>query len=95
MRALLKCVAALENLTKEDIKSWIEARTKSEDFTALHLASFKGNVDAARSLIEYGADAHALTVHGLNMLHAAAQGDSAASLYYFRKRGVDVNAKDN
>mmetsp|Transcript_48182 Transcript_48182/g.65432 ORF Transcript_48182/g.65432 Transcript_48182/m.65432 type:complete len:100 (-) Transcript_48182:1300-1599(-) len=29
------------------------------------------------------------------MLHVAAQGDAAPSLYYFRKLGVDLNKPDN
>lgn len=49
-------------------------------------------MDAVRILMKYGADKHAVNYFGLNMVHVAAQGDQAASLYYFYRAGVDINA---
>ena len=51
-------------------------------------------MDAIKVLIQYGSDPMALNAFGLNMLHTASQGDSAAPLHYFRKRGVDINQQD-
>jgi len=45
-------------------------------------------------LISFGADKDALTATGLNMLHVAAQGDSASSLYFFKEMGLDINTAD-
>ena len=52
-------------------------------------------MDAVKTLVNYGSDPMALNKYGLNMLHTAAQGDSAAPLYYFKKKGVDINQQDN
>lgn len=51
---------------------WINAKTKGEGWTALHYASFQGNVDAIYSLLKYGADITVVNNNGLNMLHVAA-----------------------
>ena len=52
-------------------------------------------MDAIKTLIKYGSDPMALNGFGLNMMHTASQGDSAAPLYYFKNLGVDINQKDN
>ena len=97
--AVLKCIpgklSALIKLTQEIqesivspevIRQWVNSRTSDHNqFTPLHLASFKGNMDAIETLVSYGADPHAKNGYGLNMLHVAAQGDSAVSLYYFMR----------
>lgn len=57
----------------------------------MHLASFKGNMDAVKTLIKYGGDPEAINFFGLNMLHVAAQGDSAATLYFFKQLNIDMN----
>ena len=75
----------------ERIKKWVDAPSSAEEFTALHLASFKGNMDAIRALIAYGANIHAVNKFGLNMLHVAAQGDVACSLYFFKEKGVSLD----
>jgi len=51
-------------------------------------------MDAVQTLIDLGADPFATNVFGLSMLHVAAQGDAAPSLYYFKKLGLDLNARD-
>ena len=40
-------------------------------------------MDAIKTLIEHGSDPAAINAFGLSMLHVAAQGDAANSLYYF------------
>ena len=67
---------------------------QNDQFTPLHLASFKGNMDAALSLIANGSNVMAQNAFGLNMIHVAAQGDAAPSLYFFLTKGVDINAQD-
>lgn len=51
-------------------------------------------MDAIRTLMRIGADKHAENYFGLNMVHVAAQGDQAASLFYFKEQGVDINKQD-
>jgi ankyrin repeat protein len=38
----------------------------------MHLASYRGNMDAIKTLILHGADQHAENYFGLNMVHVAA-----------------------
>eukprot|EP00354_Favella_ehrenbergii_P011337 CAMPEP_0170456526 /NCGR_PEP_ID=MMETSP0123-20130129/4129_1 /TAXON_ID=182087 /ORGANISM="Favella ehrenbergii, Strain Fehren 1" /LENGTH=187 /DNA_ID=CAMNT_0010720029 /DNA_START=892 /DNA_END=1454 /DNA_ORIENTATION=- len=92
--ALIKIIIEVQNVTLDEIKTWVEQRTLKDRFSALHLASFKGNMDAIETLMVYGADPLAINFFGLNMLHVAAQGDSAASLYYFRRLKLDINMQD-
>ena len=66
-----------------------------DNFSPLHFASYKGHLDAINTLLRFGADKDALTATGLNMLHVAAQGDSASSLYLFKELGLDINSVDN
>ena len=48
-------------------------------------------MDAVHTLMKNGADKDSENFFGLNMLHVAAQGDQAASLYYFYTRDVSIN----
>jgi palmitoyltransferase len=62
-----------------------------EGFTALHYASYRGNVELAKLLLDLGADLNAKNSFGLNVLHIAAQGDQPTTLYYFHKLlGVNI-----
>ena len=56
------------------MKRWINKQTIGEEgFTALHFASFHGNLVLIKYLIEEcGADVHAINKHNINMLHVAA-----------------------
>lgn len=84
-------LAKANGANNDHIKEWVNSRTSADAFTPLHLASFKGNMDAVRVLIDHGSDIFALNEFGLNMLHVAAQGDVAAPLYFFWEKGVDLN----
>jgi hypothetical protein len=48
-------------------------------------------MDAVTQLVKHGADNMAKNFFGLNMLHVAAQGDQANTLYYFFQSGVNIN----
>jgi len=51
-------------------------------------------MDAVETLVDHGSDPRAINAFGLSMLHVAAQGDAANSLYYFVKEGLDINLQD-
>ena len=84
------------NLSQDDFKKLIN-KTNSKGVVALHYASFQGNVDALKYLINYGADINALTSRNLNVLHYAAQGNQPNSLVYFylfHKDKIDLEKTD-
>ena len=55
------------------LKKWINRHTLGEEgFTALHFASFHGNLKMIRYLMSQGADIFARNRHNINMLHVAA-----------------------
>lgn len=57
---------------KNIIQNWVNKQTHDESFTAIHYASFNGNIEICQMLIEEGADKHVQNRHGLNSLHIAA-----------------------
>jgi ankyrin repeat protein len=58
-----------------EMRKWVNKKTNDEGFTALHFASFRGNIVLVRLLIEQHADISVRNKFGINMLHVAAQGD--------------------
>ena len=74
---------------------WVNHKTEEDGFIALHFASFRGNVNMIKLLLENGADMHMRNNFGINVLHVAAQGDQPISLYFFKEKGIDINSKDN
>ena len=67
-------------------KDFINAKTDCDNQTALHYASFRGNITIIKLLIENHAEINALTSKGLNMLHKAAQGNKPSAICYFNKK---------
>ena len=69
---------------KVKLKGWINSISLGDDgFTALHFASFHGNMQMIKLLVKHGANIHAQNKQGINMLHVAAQGDAPVSMGYF------------
>jgi len=56
VEALIGLAKKVQNATDQQIKGWVNSRTNGEQFSPLHLASFKENMDAIRSLIAHGSD---------------------------------------
>jgi palmitoyltransferase ZDHHC13/17 len=91
VKQVINLADTLQKPSKQEVQQWCNMRTHKDQFSALHLASYRGNMDAARTLIAYGADMHAENFFGLNMVHVAAQGDQATTLYFFKTQGIDIN----
>ena len=66
---------AKKEMKQHEISVWVNLQTEEEKFTALHYASFKGNVRIAQKLVDNGADIETRNANGLNVVHIAAQGD--------------------
>ena len=66
-----------------------------DGFTALHLAAFFGQLEAAAVLLEHGAAPDAVAGNGslLRPLHSAAAGGHAAIVGLLLERGADPNAR--
>jgi palmitoyltransferase len=56
-----------------------------QGYTALHYASYRGNIDITKLLIECGANIDITNKRGLNVLHMSAQGNQPSSLVYFKE----------
>ena len=67
-------------------KNFINAKTEGDSLTALHYASFRGNIKMIKLLIENYAEINALSSHGINMIHKAAQGNKPSAIIYFNKK---------
>ena len=87
--------AKSQELSPDQIATWIKKKDSGDGFCALHYASFKGNTDICDILIVNGANIQAKNNFGINMIHVAAQGDMPISIYYFKKRGLDLRSRDN
>ena len=70
-------------------------RRSNDGFTALHFASFFDHVDAARLLLDHGADpsAKADNAMGVEPLHSAAAGRAPRIVELLLARGADPNAR--
>lgn len=59
-------------VTDSLMKQWVNAQTLDDGFSALHYASFRGNIVLIKLLIKNGANISAKNKFGINMLHVAA-----------------------
>ena len=76
-------------------KDFINAKTEGDNLTALHFASFRGNIKIIQLLIANFAEINALSSHGLNMIHKAAQGNKPSAIVYFNKKyNMDLTAAE-
>mmetsp|Transcript_6756 Transcript_6756/g.4875 ORF Transcript_6756/g.4875 Transcript_6756/m.4875 type:complete len:178 (+) Transcript_6756:655-1188(+) len=78
------------------IKDWVDTPT-DEKFTAIHFATYHGNFDLIKMLVEeLNADFTTQNVFGSSVIHIAAQGDQPLPLFYFIViKNMDVNLTDN
>ena len=86
-RGLEELLAADDGLAK----GW-----SPDGFTPLHLAAFFGQEDAARLLLEHGADANVVARHEsikVAPLHSAAAGAHSSIVTVLLEAGADANAR--
>ena len=70
---------------KTEIKKLINQES-SQGFTALHYASYRGNLEIINKLIENGGEVEVSNKRGLNVLHMAAQGNQPSALVFFKEK---------
>jgi ankyrin repeat protein len=88
-------VARLRDLLDED-PALVRAES-SDEATALHFAAFFAQPEAARFLLERGADVHVVspTFGNVTPLHSAAAGKSAEIVRALLEAGADPNARQS
>jgi palmitoyltransferase len=50
----------------------VNQKTEDDGFTAIHFASFRGNIPLIELLLSVGADMYARNNFGINVMHVAA-----------------------
>ena len=71
---------------EEIFKDFINAKTDGDCQTALHYASFRGNIKIIKLLISNHAEINVRTKNGYNMIHKAAMGNKPSAIIYFNKK---------
>lgn len=61
-----------EIYTETQVKAWVNYKTEEDGFSALHFASFRGNIGVIQLLLKNGADMYVRNNFGINVLHVAA-----------------------
>ena len=79
---------------QENFQSFIDSEN-DQGVTALHYASFKGDIAIINLLVENGANIYKKTKKGLNVIHYCAQGNKPSSLMYFYFKLRDKDNSDN
>ena len=67
--------------SKDSLSKFINEKT-NEGLTALHYASYKGNIPLLQLLIKSGASVDAVTNLGKNVMHMAAEGNQPSMMIY-------------
>ena len=74
-------------------KDFINAKTDGDKQTALHYASFRGNIKVIKLLIANYAEINSLTHTGYNMIHKAAMGNKPSAIIYYNLK-YHMNLED-
>jgi ankyrin repeat protein len=71
--------------------------SSSDGFTPLHLASYFGNEEMARALLDNGADPDAVSCNAMSLrpLHSACAGRSRVIVKMLLQRGAQVNTRQH
>ncbi len=80
---------------KKEIKKLVNQKSE-QGHTALHYASYRGNIEIINKLIDNGAEIEVTNNRGLNVLHMAAQGNQPNALVYFcKKYSMNIQSVDD
>src|SRR5664279_5746693 len=84
-------VARLNRLLAND-GGLVKARS-ADGFTPLHLACFFGQLEAAETLVQYGADTNAVSPSRIAVIHSAAASRNAELLKLVLRAGANPNSQ--
>ena len=83
------------NINQKEVKSFINAKN-DKGFTALHYASFLGDIFSIKLLLKNGADVFAKTNAGFSVIHFSSQSNKLTPIFYLvTKYKMNINIKDN
>ena len=72
MLPLVEYARSKQKITDDRIRLWVNSKSKKDKFTPMHFASFKGDMQAIRILVDNYGDIYSENEFGLGMLHVAA-----------------------
>ena len=80
---------------QKQIEIWVNQKTKKEGNTAIHFASYIGNMDVIDKLIKFKANVEISNFNGNNVLHMAAKGNNPNAIIYFKEKyNMDIESVD-
>ena len=74
-----------KDFNKTVLRNWIN-RKSNHGYTAILFASYRGNIDTIKYLIDNGADIYSINEQGINVIHMASQGNQPSSIVYFKEK---------
>jgi len=81
---------------EKEIQKFVNKKTNKEGNSALHFASYLGNIDIIKILIENKAEVLICNFSGNNVLHMAAKGNNANSFIYFKEKfNINIESTDD
>ncbi|CAD8088721.1 unnamed protein product [Paramecium sonneborni] len=80
--------------TSQNMENFINSTT-NDQYTALHFAAFRGNLQILTYLQQKGANLRAINKQGLNILHIGAQGDQPTSIVFALNNGIKLSDLDS
>jgi ankyrin repeat protein len=63
---------ASSTINQDQLLQWVNHKTSDDGFTALHFASFRGNIELVEVLLNSGADMYLKNSYGINVMHVGA-----------------------
>ena len=84
-----------KDFSENALTKWINFKS-NQGYTAILFASYRGNIDTIKILLDCGADIYSTNNQGLNVIHMASQGNQPSSIVYFKeKHKFDLSLIDN
>ena len=66
-------------------EQWINCKS-SHGYTAILFASYRGNIETIKYLIDNGANIYSINDQKLNVIHMASQGNQPSSIVFFKEK---------
>ncbi|CAD8174575.1 unnamed protein product [Paramecium pentaurelia] len=81
-------------LNQNQMIEFINLQNK-DGLTPLHMASFKGNLEIIKLLLQFGANSDIKNITGLSVLHMSVQGDHIKTCLFWINQNIPIDILDN